>query len=53
MIENLDTHVRFTKYPVHITKVRHTHAAIVRRMAKESFSEGLEVSGHWVRNFEV
>jgi len=53
MIDNLDKHVGFTKYPVHITKVRHTHAAIVVRMQKESFAEGREVSRHWIRNFEV
>lgn len=53
MIANLDAHVGFTKYPCHIQKVRHTHAAIVMRMEKESFTEGREVSAHWVGNFEV
>ncbi|KAH9842260.1 putative serine esterase (DUF676) [Teratosphaeria destructans] len=39
MIDNLDEHIRFTKYPVHMQKVRHTHAAIVVRMPKDSFVE--------------
>lgn len=52
MIENLD-HVGFVKFPVHILKVRHTHAAIVVRMQKPSFDEGKVVSGHWVGRFEV
>ncbi|KAK5124674.1 hypothetical protein LTR85_001387 [Meristemomyces frigidus] len=53
MIDSLDAHVGFTKYPCHIQKVRHTHAAIVMRMEKESFSEGREVSRHWIEGFEV
>lgn len=53
MIENLDAYVGFTKYPVHIQKVRHTHAAIVVRMEKDSFVEGKCVSGHWAANFET
>ncbi|TKA22261.1 hypothetical protein B0A50_08223 [Salinomyces thailandicus] len=51
MIDNLDTHVKFIKYPVHIQKVRHTHAAIVVRTPKETFVEGKEVSKHWMKNF--
>ncbi|KAK5115289.1 hypothetical protein LTR62_001489 [Meristemomyces frigidus] len=51
MIENLDKYVNFTKYPCHIQKVRHTHAAIVVRTANESFKEGRAVSGHWAKNF--
>ncbi|KAK3673471.1 hypothetical protein LTR78_006705 [Recurvomyces mirabilis] len=51
MIDNLDKHVNFTKYPVHIQKVRHTHAAIVVRTASESFKEGHVVSTHWAKNF--
>jgi hypothetical protein len=51
MIEHLDGHVGFTKYPVHIQKVRHTHAAIVVRTPKESFAEGKCVIGHWAKGF--
>ena len=53
MIDNLDTYVGFIKYPVHILKVQHTHAAIVVRMAKDSFKEGHAVSAHWAKCFEV
>lgn len=53
MIKNLDAEVKFTKYPCHIQKVRHTHAAIVVRTQKESFAEGRAVSSHWVKNFKV
>ncbi|KAK0283554.1 hypothetical protein LTR35_001911 [Friedmanniomyces endolithicus] len=53
MIDNLDKYVGFIKYPVHILKVQHTHAAIVVRMAKDSFKEGHAVSAHWAKCFEV
>ncbi|KAI7260106.1 hypothetical protein KC352_g10276 [Hortaea werneckii] len=53
MITNLDRHIAFTKFPVHIQNVRHTHAAIVVRTARESFAEGKMVSAHWVRGFVV
>ncbi|KAI7376937.1 hypothetical protein KC336_g19660, partial [Hortaea werneckii] len=53
MITNLDQHVRFVKFPVHIQNVRHTHAAIVVRTARESFAEGKMVSAHWVGGFVV
>ncbi|RMY75954.1 hypothetical protein D0863_02267 [Hortaea werneckii] len=53
MITNLDQHVAFTKFPVHIQNVRHTHAAIVVRTPRESFAEGRMVSAHWVRGFVV
>ncbi|KAI7365098.1 DUF676-domain-containing protein [Hortaea werneckii] len=53
MITNLDQHVRFTKFPVHIQIVRHTHAAIVVRTDRESFAEGKMVSAHWVGGFLV
>lgn len=52
MIENLDR-VGFVKFPVHILKVRHTHAAIVVRIQKASFDEGKVVSAHWAGRFEV
>ncbi|KAF2765431.1 DUF676-domain-containing protein [Teratosphaeria nubilosa] len=51
MIDNLDEHIRFTKYPVHMQKVRHTHAAIVVRMPKDSFVEGKVVTKHWATGF--
>lgn len=53
MIENLDA-VGFTKYPVHIRKVRHSHAAIVVRSRwRPGFDEGKIVVGHWVQGFEL
>ena len=52
MIEGLDG-VGFTKYPVHISKVRHTHAAIIVRTNRWGFDEGKVVVGHWVKHFEV
>ena len=47
MIESLDT-LGWRKYPVHIQKVRHSHAAIIVRMDREAFSEGKVVLGHFV-----
>lgn len=52
MIEGLDG-VGFTKYPVHISKVRHTHAAIIVRTNRWGFDEGKVVVGHWIKHFEV
>lgn len=52
MIDSLND-MGLAKYPCHISKVRHTHAAIVVRTARESFAEGKEVSAHWAREFEV
>ncbi|CAK1355943.1 unnamed protein product [Cercospora beticola] len=57
MIANLDK-LGFDKFPVHIQKVRHTHAAIVVRTqkplsGKDSFSEGKIVVKHWAERFEV
>lgn len=52
MIENLNR-VGIVKFPVHILKVRHTHAAIVVRMQKSSFDEGKVVSSHWAGRFEI
>lgn len=46
MIENLDA-ADWRKYPVHIQKHRHSHAAIVVRMDKESFADGWVVLRHW------
>lgn len=47
MIQALDE-VGFRKYPVHIQKVGHSHAAIIVRTEKPSFSEGHIVLRHWL-----
>jgi hypothetical protein len=52
MIENLDN-VGFHKFPVHIQKHRHSHAAIIRRMDKKGFEEGHVVAKHWLDHFEI
>lgn len=54
MIDGLND-VGFVKYPVHIKKVRHSHAAIVVRMQSEwrNFSEGKIVVAHWIESFEL
>ncbi|KAF2239078.1 DUF676-domain-containing protein [Viridothelium virens] len=52
MIDELDR-VGFTKYRVWIQKARHSHAAIVVRMNRQSFEDGKVVVGHWVSTFEV
>ncbi|KAF2686668.1 lipase/serine esteras-like protein [Lentithecium fluviatile CBS 122367] len=52
MIENLDN-VGFKKFPVHIQKHRHSHAAIIRRMDKKGFEEGHVVAKHWLSHFEL
>jgi len=52
MIDSLND-VGLIKYPVHIQKVRHTHAAIVVRSDRESFAEGRVVCSHWAKNFEL
>lgn len=53
MIENLDK-VGFRKYPVLITLARHSHAAIIVRMKRESFKEGYVVIRHWLdEEFEI
>lgn len=36
------------KYPVHIHKLRHSHAAIIVRVQKPKYSEGYEVFRHWL-----
>jgi hypothetical protein len=48
MISALDN-LGWRKYPVWIHKARHSHAAIIVRMDRESFSEGEIVLGHWVK----
>ena len=52
MMDSLNE-VGFTKFPVHIQRHRHTHAAIVVRIQKESFDEGRVVVTHWAERFEV
>ena len=53
MVEHLDK-VGFQKYRVHIQNVRHTHAAIIVRKQKESFTEGRTVVRHWLEEeFEI
>ncbi|KAJ5539967.1 hypothetical protein N7513_008299 [Penicillium frequentans] len=42
--------VGFRKYPVYIHKHRHTHAAIIVRIQKDSFNEGKLVMKHWLDN---
>ncbi|KAK7722200.1 hypothetical protein SLS64_000733 [Diaporthe eres] len=47
MITALDS-VGWRKYPVYIHKNRHSHAAIILRIDKESHSEGHIVLRHWL-----
>ncbi|KAH8695565.1 putative lipase/serine esterase [Talaromyces proteolyticus] len=47
IIDSLNA-VGFRKYPVFIHKARHSHAAIIVRMPKDSFSEGKVVVRHWL-----
>ncbi|KAF4959017.1 hypothetical protein FSARC_10854 [Fusarium sarcochroum] len=49
MIENLDA-VGWRKFPVHIQKHRHSHAVIVVRMDKESFSDGWVILKHFAKD---
>lgn len=49
MINALDA-LGWHKYPVHIHQVMHSHAAIIVRMDKASFSEGYVVLRHWLDN---
>ena len=48
MIKALDD-VGFRKYPVHIHKTTHSHAAIIVRSTRESFQEGKHVVAHWLK----
>lgn len=52
MISALDD-VGFKKYPVHIHKVRHSHAAIVVRSNWNRFSEGRVVVRHWLDQYVI
>ncbi|KAF4621528.1 hypothetical protein G7Y89_g14543 [Cudoniella acicularis] len=47
MIRHLDE-VGWRKFPVHIRRARHTHAAVIVRTDKPSFEEGWVVLRHWV-----
>ena len=49
MIDSLNQ-LPWTKFPVHIQKVRHTHAAIVVRAEDKwrGFDEGRRVAKHWI-----
>lgn len=47
MIKSLDE-LGWRKYPVWIHKVRHSHAAMIVRTEKPSFSEGHIVMKHWI-----
>lgn len=46
MVESLDT-LNWRKYPVWIHLDRHSHAAIIARMAKKTFTEGFVVLRHF------
>lgn len=48
MIDSLDT-LGWRKYPVWIHNNRHSHAALIVRMDKESFNEGYLVLGHFAK----
>ncbi|KPI43329.1 putative lipase [Cyphellophora attinorum] len=53
MIKALDS-VGWRKYPVHIQKSTHSHAAIIVRSARAAFEEGKTVVKHWLtEEFEV
>ncbi|KAG9248201.1 putative serine esterase-domain-containing protein [Calycina marina] len=47
MIQALDD-VGWRKFPVHIHKARHSHAAIIMRSEKPSLDEGKIVLAHWL-----
>ncbi|KLJ11940.1 hypothetical protein EMPG_12905 [Blastomyces silverae] len=47
IIDSLNS-VGFRKYPVHIHKVWHSHAAIIVRMPKKKFDEGKIVVRQWL-----
>jgi hypothetical protein len=48
MINALDD-VGFRKYPVHIHKSSHSHAAIIVRHTRAAFEEGKIVVAHWLK----
>ena len=52
MKEALDA-VGFRKYPVHIKRANHSHAAIIVRYQRPGFGEGRIVARHWLERFEI
>ena len=53
MIKSLDE-CGFRKFPIHITKSNHSHAAIIVRKPWPSFDEGKVVINHWLNeNFKI
>jgi Putative serine esterase (DUF676) len=48
MVKALDE-CDFRKYPVHIKKSNHSHAAIIVRISRASFVEGKVVIDHWLK----
>ena len=53
MIDSLND-IGFRKYMVHIHKVRHSHAAIIRRRNAKGHEEGNVVVRHWLQEeFEI
>ena len=53
MIKALDD-VGFRKYPVHIQKSRHSHAAIIVRHDRPAFDDGKVVVQHWLeKDFRI
>lgn len=52
MARSLDR-LPFNKFPVHIQKTRHAHAAIIARAPKKRFAEGREVCEHWAQQFVI
>ncbi|KAJ5748442.1 uncharacterized protein N7511_010138 [Penicillium nucicola] len=49
IIDSLNA-VGIKRYPVHIQKHRHSHAAIIVRSPKDGFREGTIVMKHWLDN---
>lgn len=49
IIRNLNT-LPWRKFPVHITRATHTHAAIIVRYPTPLFDEGKKVVDHWVKH---
>ena len=52
MIKTLDD-VGFRKYPVHIHKSTHSHAALIVRFPRSAFEEGKVVVKHWLDEFHI
>jgi len=53
MIKSLND-VGWTKYPVHIHKSSHSHAAMIYRSKRAAFDEGKIVVKHWTSQaFEI